>query len=124
MKRASTSSSNAASERSNTTIAFLQEAIAFYGRHGIRIRALLTDNGSNYRSRQFRQFCAQLGVRHSLPRPYPLAPTARPNASYKPPCANGLTPATGTTPTNATPTSSPGCTTTPPISSADPGTTS
>ena len=57
-------------QKTNTTIAFLQEAIDFYARHGIRIRALLTDNGSSYRSRQFRQLCSQLGLRHGLTRPY------------------------------------------------------
>jgi len=53
-----------------TTIDFLRQALAFYAQHGIRIRALLTDNGSAYRSRQFRQACLQLGLRHRFTRPY------------------------------------------------------
>ena len=57
-------------QKAQTTIAFLHQAIDFYARHGIRIRALLTDNGSSYRSRQFRHTCAQLGLRHGLTRPY------------------------------------------------------
>jgi transposase InsO family protein len=57
-------------QKTETTIAFLQQAIDFYARHGIRIRALLTDNGSSYRSRHFRQLCHQLGLHHSLTRPY------------------------------------------------------
>ena len=57
-------------QQTHTTIAFLRDAIAFYAHHGIRIRALLTDNGSCYRSHQFRQCCAQLGLRHRFTRPY------------------------------------------------------
>jgi len=57
-------------QRTETTIAFLQDALAFYAQHGIRIRSLLTDNGSCYRSRQFRRVCAQLGIRHRFTRPY------------------------------------------------------
>ena len=57
-------------QQSPTAIAFLHQAIAFYARHGIRIRALLTDNGSCYRSHQFRAACLQLGLRHRFTRPY------------------------------------------------------
>lgn len=57
-------------QKAETTIAFLQSALAFYAQHGIRIRGLLTDNGSCYRSRQFRQACSQLGIRHRFTRPY------------------------------------------------------
>ena len=57
-------------QKAETTIAFLQQTLAFYARHGIRIRALLTDNGSSYRSHPFRQLCSQLGIRHVLTRPY------------------------------------------------------
>ena len=39
-------------QRTETAIAFLQDALAFYAQHGIRVRSLLTDNGSYYRSRQ------------------------------------------------------------------------
>ena len=57
-------------QKAETTITFLQSAVAFYAQHGIRIRGLLTDNGSCYRSRQFRQACSQLGIRHRFTRPY------------------------------------------------------
>ena len=57
-------------QQAQTTIEFLHAAVAFYAQHGIRIRALLTDNGSCYRSRQFRECCQQLGLRHRLTRPY------------------------------------------------------
>ncbi|HKW18563.1 MAG TPA: leucine zipper domain-containing protein [Terriglobales bacterium] len=44
--------------------------VAFYAQHGITIRRLLTDNGSCYRSRQFRAACAQLHIQHRFTRPY------------------------------------------------------
>ncbi len=57
-------------QKSDTTIAFLSRAVAFYAQYGITIRGLLTDNGSSYRSHQFRQACHQLGLRHHFTRPY------------------------------------------------------
>ena len=57
-------------QKTETTIAFLRDAIAFYAQHGIRIRGLLTDNGSSYRSHQFRHACAVLDIRHRFTRPY------------------------------------------------------
>jgi transposase InsO family protein len=57
-------------QKAETTIAFLRGAVTFYAQHGISIRGLLTDNGSCYRSRQFRQACSQLGIRHRFTRPY------------------------------------------------------
>ncbi len=57
-------------QQSETAIAFLHAAIAFYAQHGITIRRLLTDNGSCYRSRQFRTACLQLGIQHRFTRPY------------------------------------------------------
>jgi transposase InsO family protein len=57
-------------QKAETTIAFLRAATAFFARHGIGVRALLTDNGSSYRSRQFRQACAAMQIRHHRTRPY------------------------------------------------------
>ena len=57
-------------QTTETTIAFLRDALAFYAQHGIRIRALLTDNGSCYRSHLFRAACQQLAIRHRFTRPY------------------------------------------------------
>ena len=57
-------------QKAETTVGFLRDAIDFYQRHGITIRALLTDNGSCYRSQPFRQACAQLAVSHRRTRPY------------------------------------------------------
>ena len=57
-------------QRTETAIAFLHDALAFYAQRGIRIRRLLTDNGSCYRSHQFRAACAQFGIHHRFTRPY------------------------------------------------------
>lgn len=57
-------------QKADTTLAFLQSAVAFYASHGIRIRGLLTDNGSPYRAHRFRQACTQLGIHHRFTRPY------------------------------------------------------
>jgi len=57
-------------QQSQTAIAFLHAAVAFYAQHGISIRRLLTDNGSCYRSRHFRAACLQLGIPHRFTRPY------------------------------------------------------
>src|ERR1700688_1695328 len=57
-------------QRAKPTIGFLHEAVAFFARHGIGVRALLTDNGSNYRSQQFRHACLSMAIKHRRTRPY------------------------------------------------------
>jgi transposase InsO family protein len=57
-------------QKASTTIAFLNSAVEFFARHGIGIRALLTDNGSSYRSGQFRLACQKMQLKHSRTRPY------------------------------------------------------
>ena len=57
-------------QKSETTLAFLHAALAFFAGHHITVRALLTDNGSSYRSHLFRQACQHIGITHSRTRPY------------------------------------------------------
>ncbi len=57
-------------QKTETTLGFLRDALAFFASHQIRVRALLTDNGSSYRSHRFRQACQQLEIRHHRTRPY------------------------------------------------------
>ena len=57
-------------QKAETTIAFLEQALDFFARHGIGVRALLTDNGSSYRSWQFARACQQLAIEHRRTRPY------------------------------------------------------
>jgi len=59
-----------ADERGDSTVAFLFAAVTYYQALGITIQALLTDNGSCYRSKLFRAACAQLGLKHRFTRPY------------------------------------------------------
>lgn len=59
-----------ADERQETAAGFLQRAVAWYARHGIRVQRILTDNGSCYRSKLFAKTCRQLRVRHTFTRPY------------------------------------------------------
>lgn len=50
-------------------VLFLSNAVAFYARLGIAVKRLLTDNGSAFRSRDFRAACAELG-KYSFTRQY------------------------------------------------------
>ncbi len=50
--------------------AFLQRAVTWFAARGIACRRLLTDNGSGYVSRAFRDACARLGLDHRRTRPY------------------------------------------------------
>jgi transposase InsO family protein len=59
-----------ADETGPTTVGFLTRALAGYRARGIRVRRLLTDNGGNYRSHDFRAAVAQHGLQHHRTRPY------------------------------------------------------
>lgn len=51
------------------TMAFLERALAHFDARGIRVRRVLTDNGSGY-LRTFHEHCATLGLRHTRTKPY------------------------------------------------------
>jgi transposase InsO family protein len=57
-------------ERGSSAAAFLRAAVSYYARLGVRIRRVLTDNGSCYRSADFRHICRRFGIRHKFTRPY------------------------------------------------------
>ena len=57
-------------QKAGTTIAFLKEAVDFFAQHRITVRALLTDNGSCYRSHHFRHACLLMDLKHRRTRPY------------------------------------------------------
>lgn len=57
-------------EQTTTAIGYLERAVAFYRRLDIRVRAVMTDNGSAYVSRLFRVACHGLRLRHLRTRPY------------------------------------------------------
>jgi len=59
-----------ADEKATTCIGFLKRAIRFYAGHGIQVEALMTDNGSGYRSKLHAIACRTLGIKHIRTRPY------------------------------------------------------
>lgn len=59
-----------ATERAEAAVAFLSRALAFYARHGIVVKALMSDNGSCYVSHPFTDACQRFRLRHLRTRPY------------------------------------------------------
>jgi transposase InsO family protein len=57
-------------EKAATAIRFLERALAFFARHGIRVERVMTDNGPAYVSHAHRIACQQLGIRHMRTQPY------------------------------------------------------
>jgi transposase InsO family protein len=57
-------------EKKAQAVLFLRNAVAYYARLGVAVKRLLTDNGSAFRSREFRATCVDLGIKHSFTRPY------------------------------------------------------
>jgi len=57
-------------EKGATAAGFLQRAVAFYARHGIRVERVLSDNGACYRATLHALACRRLGIRHLRTRPY------------------------------------------------------
>jgi transposase InsO family protein len=59
-----------ANEEATTTAAFLRRALAFYRRHGVRIRRVLTDNAKNYTAHAFLALCTARRIDARRTRPY------------------------------------------------------
>jgi len=57
-------------ERKESAVVFLEAAVAYYAKLGIRVERVMTDNGSCYRSKAFREACKRLGLRQIFTRPY------------------------------------------------------
>jgi transposase InsO family protein len=57
-------------ERKDTAIAFWKRAHAYFTGHGIAVARVLTDNGSAYRSRDWRDALALAGIAVKFTRPY------------------------------------------------------
>lgn len=51
-------------------MAFWEGACAWFAEHGVTVSAVLTDNGSAYRSAVFARTCADAGIVHRFTRPY------------------------------------------------------
>jgi transposase InsO family protein len=59
-----------ADEQGVTCVRFLWRALAWFRRHGIRVRRLMTDNGSGYLAHVFAAACQGALLRHVRTRPY------------------------------------------------------
>jgi len=59
-----------ADQRKESAVAFLEAAVAYYAKLGVRVECVMTDNGSCYCSKMFRAACKRLGLRQIYTRPY------------------------------------------------------
>jgi transposase InsO family protein len=59
-----------ANQTAATTVAFLARAIAWFADQGVRVREVMTDNGSPYRSQLWAAYFAQHSLVHIRTRPY------------------------------------------------------
>jgi transposase InsO family protein len=60
-----------AGQGAEASVAFLGRAVAWFAdAHDIRIERVLSDNGHAYRSRAWRDRCAELGIERRRTRPY------------------------------------------------------
>ena len=57
-------------ERKDSAVSFLMAAVAHYEALGVKIKRLITDNGSAYRSHAWRDACTELGIKPKRTRPY------------------------------------------------------
>jgi transposase InsO family protein len=57
-------------ERQPSAIQFLQNTITYFRSLGVHVRRILTDNGSAFRSKAFKEACATLDLKHSFTRAY------------------------------------------------------
>ncbi len=57
-------------DRKPSAIGFLQRSLAWFAAHGVTVERVMTDNGSAYRSRDFREVIAAANLRHIRTRPY------------------------------------------------------
>jgi transposase InsO family protein len=57
-------------EKKESAVAFLRAAVAYYLSLGVTVVRVMTDNGSCYRSKAFRDACRDLGLKHVRTRPY------------------------------------------------------
>ena len=57
-------------EKQDSAVAFLKTALAYYRSLGVTVQRVMTDNGSCYRARAFRDLCRQLRLSHIRTKPY------------------------------------------------------
>jgi transposase InsO family protein len=59
-----------ADERKASAVPFLERAVAWFAAQGVTVERVMTDNGSAYRSHDWRHACGGLALRHLRTRPY------------------------------------------------------
>lgn len=57
-------------EKAASAITFLHKAVAFFRRHGVIVKGVLTDNGKVFVCREFQTWCLRLGIKRQRTRPY------------------------------------------------------
>jgi transposase InsO family protein len=57
-------------EKGQTCVGFLRRAVAYFAAHGVTVQAVMTDNGTGYRSKVHAAAVASLGIRHLRTQPY------------------------------------------------------
>lgn len=57
-------------ERKGSAVAFLERALAWFARQGVRVQAVMTDNAPCYISKHFATACCRQALRHVRIRPY------------------------------------------------------
>jgi transposase InsO family protein len=57
-------------QKKESAVAFLLQTIAYFGRLGVTVNRVMTDNGSCYRSKAFTRACKQLSIKHIFTKPY------------------------------------------------------
>jgi len=57
-------------ERKETAVAVLKRAVAWFAARGVKVERVLSDNGSCYNSKLWKQTCKELGITVKKTRPY------------------------------------------------------
>ena len=57
-------------EKKESAVAFLEAAVTYFATLGVTITRVMTDNGSCYRSKAFRDACRRLTIKHIRTKPY------------------------------------------------------
>jgi len=57
-------------EKADSAVSFLKAAVAYYKSLGVTVTRVMTDNGSCYKSFDFKDACKDLGIKHIRTKPY------------------------------------------------------
>lgn len=57
-------------EKADTSVGFLERAVAWFAERGVQVERVMTDNGPAYLSTAWTAWCSANGVRHLRTRPY------------------------------------------------------